>query len=266
MFYISTFFSFLRHYPFRNILFVSITTLLLAFPFVEDYSIGYVENLLPTSKQGESFHALISSDINVARVGRKLRALPGILQVVSLSEREIESKVQKVLGAIDVSGELLANSMGVHSNGLKIIFKKSIDSKVQLLIRDYLKKLVGQGNVMLGAISPRTLALSWADDIQGVLSKWGSLVLFGVLLAAWLIIFLNWTTVFQSEIKMLQRFQRRKNIGLKVYILLVSALFMGVFLSGSLTMGKFNILYLAISGVVVVLSGLIFSPALRWQK
>lgn len=246
-------------------MFFILSFLLLSFPFVEKISVRYLEGLLPVSNQGASFHALISSDISAGRVERKLRTLPGVFQVVSLTEREIESKVQKVLGAINLDDELLG-SFGLKSNGLRVIFKKNIDSKVQVLIREYLKKLVGKSNVMLGAITKRATTFTWTDNLQKLLKQWGSLSIFGSLLLLWFVGFSMWTAKFKKEVGMMQKFQRRKNIALKSYVLLITLLFSVSFAVGIGTVGYFSSFFLAVSFIVITLSGLFFSPALKWQK
>lgn len=265
MFYLKTLFNYFKNYPIRNGIFFVLSCLLLSFPFFEKTSLTYLEGLLPISNQGASFHALISSDVSTGRISRKIRTLPGVFQVVTLSEREIESKVQKILGAIDIDNDLL-NSFGIKSNGLKVIFKKNIDTKVQLLIREYLKKLVGKSNVMLGAIANRSVSFSWTDNLQSLLRQWGSISLFGSLLFLWFIGFFMWTGKFKKEVGMLQRFQRRKNIALKSYITLVSFLIISSFFIGLITAAKFNPQLLAASFIVIVLSGLIFSPGSKWQS
>ncbi len=226
----------------------------------------YMQRLLPTSAQGNSFHALITSDVNVARVSRKLRTLPGVFQVISLSEREIDSKVKSLLGTLDIGSDLLEETLGVNSNGLKIIFKKEIGVRVQTLVRDYLKKLVGIENVMIGTTVKRAMSLSWMDQIEKLLKSWGSISLFMGIFGMWFVAFISWTRSYKAEMGMLQRFQRRNLIALKAYSLVLAIIGTTISVIGLSYFKTFNPLFLGLVVMAIMLSVVFFSPVRKWQK
>lgn len=240
-------------------LFLTVTLMLLAFPALENRTLRDVEKVLPLSRKGASFHVLIRSDVNVARVGRKLRSLQGVFQVVPLAESQIQKKVQKTLSQLG-SEELVKEALNLGYNGLKIIFNKQVDMRVQSLVRDYLSKLVGKDNIIMGETLARQKSDRLIDRILVSMKRWGGLGIYGVLAILWLTLFILWAKGFRQEAILLQRFQRRKNIALKSYTLMMALFAFAAIILSILLNPKADMTLLFVSVILFSMSSLAFLP------
>jgi hypothetical protein len=257
MFYLKILFRFIRYYPARNFIFYLMSMLLIASPFYKVELERKILVYLPQTVEGDSFHALISSDVNIARVGRKLRALPGVHQVISLGEKEVTGQVQQLMKRLEVSSSLL-EGVDLNSAGLNIIFKKGVKDRVKNLIRDYLIKFVGPEKVTLGAIITRDKSLTWADTFRGYFERWGFSGIFIFLSLVWIVALSSWGKKMTQEIAIIQDYQRRKHISLKIYF--ISSIFFIGEIGGLLILNNFKValLYLIVC-IIMLFLGTLFS-------
>ena len=224
MFYLTSLFNISKNSPIKTFLFfiVSFTWLVLAAN--ESFFNKKALSLLPIDQNGDHFHALVSSSKNVSWISRKMRALPGVFIVNTLNEKQLEKKVQTILGEVDSSLKLSISDLGYE--GLKVIFKEGIAARSQTLIRNYMVKLLGENFVTLGAIVSNRKIMKFEYRAIHFLRLQGHNLVMGVMAILWIIFYFMWREDFQREIYLLERFQRSNHLGFKSYSL-VLALVMG---------------------------------------
>ncbi len=225
MFYLSIIGKIGKSYPVRSGIFVLLSIMWLLFPVLEGPTIEWIKEKIPVNQQGASFHALVSADVNLARISRQLRIFPGVLQVAALDREQLQQRVKKILVNMPISGELLQDSLGIDMRGLKVVFNRQSGQRSYELVRNYLKKLVGEKNIVLGPIIIPKKGTRWIEHWFTVIQQWGGVIVSGIITILWWMTFAWWRRVYIREVRLLQRFQRRSNIALKSYVLLAALLF-----------------------------------------
>lgn len=214
MFYLNHFFKILGKSPIRGFF-------LFFFSILFVFSVGqksYLENqfskMIPDNQAGDYFYALISSSESYQAVARQMSQLPGVYKVEVLSENQIKDEVKNVLGTLQV--DLADTNLDLNYAGLKIIYSKDVKSRAQELVRDYLTHLVGEGNITLGTIKSNDNQADKRAQFISMIKTWGySLYLF-IVLIFWVISLLLVKAKITEASYLLENYQRKKRVGLKV--------------------------------------------------
>ena len=100
------------------------------------------------------FYAMIPSTENISYLQRKIRKLPGVVKVKTLSEKKIMGQVRKILG--DVKMDIDPTTFATTYGGLEVILAHGLQVRSQELIRSYLERISPSKDLSLGAIQSGT--------------------------------------------------------------------------------------------------------------
>lgn len=263
MFYLNNFFQIIK----KNIVWGGLFTFTSLFVLIGALNFSVLEksvfNETTNLSSGPYFHALISGDQNHERISRKLTELPGVSRVEILGESEIQNQVTKVLSNLDL--EIKLEDMDLNYAGLKVILDKNLQERSQNLIRDYLVRLVGSSKLTLGAVN----AISKAEEIKNQLfskfKEWGITLVSVASLIIWGLIAIVFSTKVQQSSYLVEKFQRRNKVGLKVMLIGMTSLFM-ICVALTFTLGHLNVVGAVVGLSLVILLSSIQLRNLQWHE
>lgn len=241
MFYLKNFILIIMKKPILSFCFLFLLlTVILQINYMGQLNDNYFDKFGPI-KKASYFFALVSKKENVASITRKLKRLPGVDQVKLIDEKIIQQDVKKLLTNVSLSSELLSEMNYVP---LKIIFDLGISHKSKKLIQQYFLRLTGKNNIFMGAIKKEKI-LNRHHSV--LIQQYGQVVLLLLSIVLCLLI----STPIYNEINkksyLIEQFQRRKFIALKIGLFGVLAYVMMIGLIIFLFSSVFNL-----SGLVVV--------------
>ncbi len=268
MFYLVQFFKIVMKSPIRGFF-------LLLFSIILVFSIGqkkYLEEqftrMIPENKAGDYFYALIASTESYEHVARQMSVLPGVFKVEVLSEEQIKEEVKGILGALQ--GDLIntspdsLDSLDLNYAGLKIVYARELKDRPKELVREYLSHLVGEGNITLGGIKSSDQVGDKRTQFIAVIKSWGySLYLF-IIFIFWTISLLAVRMKIAEASYLLEHYQRKQKVGLKVAI---SGLTMIFLLSVAVTfsLGMPQLINLLVALMIFVLGTAIHAKKYQWE-
>ncbi len=214
MFYLNQFFSHVKKYPLRGFIFFSFGVVAVFFSFQKEVLNSRIKDLIQNSERRSYFYALVSSKKNMGRLQRKLRILPGVKKVQLLDSKVVQDKASLLLKSYPM--EIKEEIFNLSYFGLKVVFDERAQKRAQQLIRDYLVRLVGEDDIILGAVKrfdPQRKAkkiLKWIDIS-------GSYLILSTLFFVWLLSGVWISRPIKRVAYLMEQFQRRSNIALKTY-------------------------------------------------
>jgi hypothetical protein len=216
MFYLVQFFKILFKSPVRGFFLFLFSILLVASIGQKAYLEEQFTKMIPENKAGDYFYALIAANESYESVGRQMSALPGVYKVDVLSEEQIKEEVKNVLGS--VQADLTDTTLDLNYAGLKIVYAKDLKPRAKDLVRDYLTHLVGEGNITLGSVKTSEQQNDKRAQFISMIKTWGySLYLF-IIFIFWVISLLSVRAKIAEASYLLESYQRRKKVGLKMAI------------------------------------------------
>lgn len=168
------------------------------------------------------FHALVSGKENHSRISRNLQDLPGVANVEILAEESIKSEVRDIVGSL--GQEITESFLSLEYAGLKVIFSDGLQANSQELIRDYLKRLVGDSKVTLGPVQAsqrKNLEKTW---IRELIEQNAFEVTMGLACLFWFILGLDLSGPLSRQAYLVEQFQRRDKVAVKTYLALLTPL------------------------------------------
>lgn len=160
------------------------------------------------------FYALIDLDRPYERAMRKLRELPGVSLVSSVASAELEKSLKSTL---EQAGLDLKNLLGGPSvTGMKVVFDSGLAANGQKLVRDYLTRLVGEDYITLGAVSVPDAQNFKSEGMITKLTKFAPWIFFGLAALVWFWALTYLLREWRERAYLIERFQRRKNVLLKM--------------------------------------------------
>lgn len=140
-------------------------------------------------------------------------------KVEILAEENIKSQVRDIVGSL---GEGITESfLSLNYAGLKVIFSDGLQVNSQELIRDYLKRLVGDSKVTLGPVQSKkreTIEKSW---IRELIEQNAFEVVMGGACLIWFIMGLDLSGPLSKQAYLVEQFQRRNKVAVKTYMALL---------------------------------------------
>ena len=194
-----------------------LVSLLLIFVMVQQKSINQlVESKLMIDSSGQYFYSLIATTSDIRSLFRKLSVLPEIARIEIMKKDRIKQNVQKILKELNVGD--ISSILELDYAGMKVMLAKDIKKEGADLIREYMVRLAGSSNIVLG-------------DVNGVgedeakkerkLQRFKSIIyplIVALLGIFWLVLFIR----FDGEVKkvsyLVEQYQRRKNVSMKVFL------------------------------------------------
>ncbi|MDO9183149.1 MAG: hypothetical protein Q7U04_12110 [Bacteriovorax sp.] len=263
MFYLIQFFKILFKSPLRGF-FLFFFSILLVFSigqktFLEDQFL----KMIPENKAGSYFYALIASSESYQNVARQMAVLPGVFKVEVLSESQIKDEVKGILGSLQVT--LNQATLDLNYAGLKVIYAKDLKPRAQDLIRDYLTHLVGEGNITLGTIKVNDQSLDKRNQFIGVIKSWGySLYLF-IIFLFWMISLLSVRVKIAEASYLLESYQRKRKVGVKVASFGLSLIFI-LSVASTFVLGMPQLLNLTAALIIFIMGILLHSKKYLWEN
>ena len=234
-------------------------------------SIGHFEQfnqrlveLLPKELSSNYFHALILDSKNVARIARKMRRLPGVETVVLTSKEQLATQVKERMKSLslDISTDLMTASF----QGLQVIFEPGVKVRSMELIRNYLSRLVGKESVTIGDTH-----LEGEKDVEvGLLlskvKRWSGYLIITLLAILWATSLHFLAQQVWQKAYLLEQFQRRSSIALKIILLhgsatLVVTTTLILLIGVPATINLLVLLAVAVAGVLLQLRRVEWNPA-----
>lgn len=230
------------------------------------FSINFHENIINIVEKNSLkdfkppfFHALIDENQNYTRFSRKLRSLPGVKNVEILSPQLVKDQANEMLGNLNLGISTDLIDMGYA--GLKVIFEANLQEKSIELVRDYLVRLVGKDSITIGDIIQSTNKKEDSFLIDFVQKNLSWIILTSSLLILSLINIL-FVRFYNNQLYLIENFQRKNNISLKIYLLLSSVVIIIPTLVSSLI--SFSLFNLFIIFTALTLGGVIHLRKRQW--
>ncbi len=174
------------------------------------------------------FYALIDSDRPFERAMRKLRELPGVSVVSSVASTELEKSLKSTIEQAGLDMKTLLGGPSV--TGLKVVFDSGLAEGGQKLVRDYLVRLVGDDYITLGAVSVPDAENFKSQGVVTKITTYSPWILFSVATLVWFWAFTFLLGHWRERAYLIERFQRRKNVLIKMISSSSLALFLAAFL------------------------------------
>ncbi len=217
MFYLNQLGKILTKAPLQAASFVLLSFVMLIGIAQKDYIEKVVFKSIPNQNQGAHFHALISGEENYSRVSRKIEALPGVWGVKVLEKTQIKKQVKTILGSLGSS--LSVSLLDLDYAGMKVIFKRGLQVRSQTLIKDYLRRLVGNSKITLGSTKSDSEIEKSRTVFFSLFKKWGVGIFSVIIVIAWFVSLFIFSSKIKETAYLLERFQRKNHIGLKLYVI-----------------------------------------------
>jgi hypothetical protein len=263
MFYLNQFVSNIKRHPFWGGAF-SLTTLVLVLCAMNFSSIeSYIFKSSHALQSGSHFHALVSGDQNYKRISRKVLELPGVQKVSHSSKAEIQSQVQKILK--NVNFEMKLSEMDLNYVGLKITLERGLQPRSQNLIRDYLVRLVGSDKVTLGAMKKVSKAEVIKNQIFNQFKEWGVTIVSSAFVIIWALVALGFSVQVKRSSYLIEQFQRRSKVGLKVMLTATMIIFTISF-ALTISIGDLSILGMMVGLTLLLASTSYQMRSVQWQE
>jgi len=226
MFYLKHFFLQMKHSKVVGIFFIVLTVSFVT--AVQNRSnLRKVFSLTNKTVSLPYFNALISSSVDLGTVARKMKRLPGVMGVKL--KKSID--VNKHLGSLsaEIDSDVLKGLSNISYGSLTVQMKNSIQGRSQNLIREYLRRLVGVDSVSLSDVkTPRKIVLKKNDPFL-VLNEYGEYIIIAFLTFLWIVSAWSLTTKLKNYSYLIEKFQRKTNVSLKIYATGTLALFLPAF-------------------------------------
>lgn len=221
-----------------------------------------VESIIETSNTTAYFHALVSGKENHSWISRKLKQLPGVGYVEILKKNAIQEQAKKIINAESIGLE--EDLLDIDFIGMKIGFLNGMNSRSMEMIQDYLKRLVGEEKVSIGAIKNFEKEKEKQSNLN-IMASYSFEILMSVIGLFWLISLMSLRKDYFKSAYLVERFQRKKNIVLKSQLFgTILFSFLGLVLF--FLQGNSLSLYVGLYFIPVLFVLMIFSRQFEWQN
>jgi len=223
MFYLEHLLNILIKNPFRLIFFVLSSIFLIQVVLNPESLLSFLK--IEQEVKSPYFNALVRSDENIEDLARKLRELPSIKRVTTISEKKIFDELNKTLSEITPdSKEGLPEDLKLK--GLKVFFKKDASKKAQDLTMEYLGRLIGKEKITLSKVFNQEDLKKLKTNKTLIKKEY----LIGGAFALWIMSCLLFVKKFSKYTYLLESYQRARLIKLKLFIALICVFMIPLFI------------------------------------
>ncbi len=221
MFYLNQFLKSLLRTKLVGALFILCSVCLVSGAFHQE-KISNLVSSVDNQDRNPYFNALISKDVNLSSIARKIKSLPGVQRVSRVKKVDAQAE----LGSLNkqLKSSVLDRLKSIKYSSLTIELSRNLKDKSQKLIREYLARLVGSESLTLSKIKfPKQKQEE--ETIIDKIIKNSDIIALGSLSFLWIILFFTMVKKNSSYFFLVEKFQRKKNIKEKSISLFVAVVF-----------------------------------------
>jgi len=214
MFYLNHFLKSLTSFKLNGLLFVLLTVILTT----ALHNRSYVQKLFSLANKTITrpyFNALVTNDVNLNTVARKLKKLPGVEAVTIKKVNDVKDELGSLKGELDT--DVLNSLVNINYTSLTVELGRSLQARSQSLIREYLTRLVGKDSITISDIKKPKILKMKKNDPYLFLNNWGDLYLIGLLTVIWFASCFSFSKYLNNYSYLIEKFQRKKKVGLKIF-------------------------------------------------
>jgi hypothetical protein len=161
------------------------------------------------------FNALVTNDVNLNTVARKLKKLPGVEAVRIKKVNDVKDELGSLKGELDT--DVLNSLVNINYTSVTVELGRSLQARSQSLIREYLTRLVGKDSITISDIKkPKTLKMK-SNDPYLLINNWGDFYIIGLLSIIWFATCFSFAKYLHNYSYLIEKFQRKKKVGLKIF-------------------------------------------------
>jgi len=180
---------------------------------------------LPQVENEHYFNAIVSKKVSIGPITRKIEGLPGVKSVKLLDKKGTKNKVRSVSSTLGLSKKEASSLNDMVS--LKIALTSQVSQSSINLIREYLTRLAGSDNILIGAVKKKISNEKVFKNLIAQLKSKPLQVAIGVTFVLWMVSFFLLRKEILRISFIIESFQRKTNVALKVatsHLLLVVSL------------------------------------------
>jgi cell division protein FtsX len=169
---------------------------------------------LPQVENEHYFNALVSEKVSISSVKRKIEGLPGVKSVKLLDKTGTKNKVKSVSSTLGLSKKEASSLNEMVS--IKIALTSQVSQSSINLIREYLTRLAGKDNILIGAVKKKISNEKIFKSLLVQIKKWPLQSAIGVAFVLWMISFFLLRKEILRVAYIIESFQRKTNVALKI--------------------------------------------------
>ncbi|MFG1499810.1 hypothetical protein ABMA70_06320 [Halobacteriovorax sp. XZX-3] len=264
MFYLKELARFTKNNLFGQALFSLLTISLVISVSNYDSFKKKISNALPAIQNEYYFNALVDGDLNTSSISRKIKGLPGVKGVEAISATKSMAVTNQLKDVLELGKDEITSIISMK--GLKIILDEKVSESSTNLIREYLVRLTGKDNVVLGSVRKKiSNSQSW-KNVMNELKRRPLQVLITVLALFWVVAFMTIKRNLKQVSYLIEKFQRKKNVAFKMYTVnIIASTLIGCALSFAF-FSPDEVFTLIVSAALLTTSAWYTIGKLEWQK
>ncbi|MAX67693.1 MAG: hypothetical protein QF441_06720 [Bacteriovoracaceae bacterium] len=239
MFYLKEFFKIIRENLILGAIYICATVGVISTTYFQN-DIRSLLSLQESTKTYPYFNALVSENKNLTGVLRRVRNLPGVVNVQAASEKSLGDEVEnlkKVFGA-----NLVDSLASVNYKRIKIEVDNELKASSFSLIKEYLARLIGEKSITMGEMKyPKKVKIKKGDFLYTFLKMFDVYAIF-VFSGLWLISFLLILKPTLKTAFVVEKFQRKSSVCFKIVFISTLSLVATTFLINYILVGHLNLI------------------------
>ena len=244
------------------VLFLSSFTLLNAVSNYSHYEEEIVK-LIPKLENEFYFNALLSKEIHVEQVRSKISDLPGVVDFELSPQANMKNIVSNLGTEFGLNNEEVETMSSLRS--FKISLQENLSQKSINLIREYLERIAGTENILLGAVTKKVNDDLIIKSFLRSIKQWPMQVIIALVFFVWIISFISFNSKLINHSYIIEKFTRKNSVRLKMALSLFSIVI--VFnLASFILMEQSSYMSLALASTSLLLIPFVFCYKLTWRK
>lgn len=215
MFYLKEFFKLIKENFIVGILFIASTSALVVVSWHQE-KISIIISSAQKSISTPYFNALITDRSNLLSVVRKMKSLPGVLEVSFQGDKELKKEVSSLKASF---GDHVLEGFSAESfKNMRIELESGIQAKSQSLIREYLTRLIGEDNVTMSQVKTPQIKKNHETTFMTLITKWGNKYLLLLVSFFWMFCLFLFLKPLKTYAFIIEKFQRKVAVAPKVIL------------------------------------------------
>ncbi len=263
MFYLNEIINFSKRNIFLSfILFLSSFALLNTASNYTHYEEEIVK-LIPKLENEFYFNAILSKDIHVDQVRSKISDLPGVVDFELSSQASMKSIINNLGTEFGLNNEEVKVMSELRS--FRINLQENLSQKSISLIREYLERIAGSENILLGAVTKKVNDDLIIKSFLRSIKQWPMQGIIALVFFIWVISFFSFNSRLINHSYIIEKFTRKNSVRLKMALSLFSVVIISNLLFFIL-MEQSSYMSLALASATLLLIPFVFCYKLTWRK